>query len=93
MSPTAVQNLVNQKFTENVLSHYGTTTAQIVPINDALTIASLIQREASGPDDMRTISGIIWNRLFANMNLQIDATVQYAEANKKSYWQLVATSI
>jgi UPF0755 protein len=94
MTPAAVQDMVNQKFTEDILSHYGTTTAQIVPLNEALTVASLIQREAAGPDDMRTISGIIWNRLFANMDLQIDATVQYAEANKESYgswWPPVST--
>lgn len=94
MTPATVQNLVNQKFSDNILLHYGTTTAQIVPLNDALTIASLIQREAGGPDDMRIISGIIWNRLFANMDLQIDATVQYAEANKEtsgSWWPPVST--
>jgi UPF0755 protein len=91
-TPTVAQNLVNERFSEDILSHYGTTTAQIVPLNEALTIASLIQREASGPDDMRIISGIIWNRLFAGMDLQIDATVQYAEANKEtagSWWPAV----
>ena len=36
---------------------------------------------------MRMISGIIWNRLFINMNLQIDATLQYAKAETtKSWW-------
>jgi len=82
-TPAVAQDLVNKRFSEDILSHYGTTTAQIVPLDQALTIASLIQREA-GSDDMRLISGIIWNRLFANMNLQIDATVQYAKANSKS---------
>ena len=41
---------------------------------------------------MRLISGIIWNRLFMNMNLQIDATVQYAKANNRavsSWWPKV----
>lgn len=80
-SPLTAQALVNERFSKNILSRYGTTTAQIVPFNQALTIASLIEREAGGPDDMRIISGIIWNRLFINMNLQIDATLQYAKAN------------
>ena len=86
--------MVNKHFVEDILSHYGTTTAELVPLNDALTVASLIQREAAGSDDMRIISGIIWNRLFLNMNLQIDATVQYAEANARSagsWWPPVAT--
>ena len=80
-TPQTVQALVNQRFTEQVLSRYGTSTAAIVPLNQALTIASIIQRETIGNDDMRLISGIIWNRLFANMNLQVDATLQYAKAN------------
>src|SRR3989344_664416 len=88
-SPLTAQALVNERFSENILSRYVTTTAQIVPLHQALTIASLIEREAGGPDDMRIISGIIWNRLFINMNLQIDATLQYAKANTRatnSWW-------
>ena len=53
----------------------------MVPLSDALTVASLIQREAN-TNDMRIVSGIIWKRLFNNMKLQIDATVQYAKANR-----------
>lgn len=88
-SPVATQALINERFSTNILSRYGTTTAQIVPLNQALTIASLIEREAAGPSDMRFVSGIIWNRLFIDMPLQIDATLQYAKANTsatKSWW-------
>lgn len=42
-----------------------------------LKVASLIAREAGGKDDMKLISGIIWNRLDKGMPLQIDATMQY----------------
>ena len=92
-TPIAAQLLVNDKFNKDVLSHYGTTTAQVVPLDQALTIASLIERETGGLDDMRVISGIIWNRLFVNMNLQIDATLQYAKAKSASaatWWPQVA---
>jgi len=78
-----VQDLVNKRFSDNVLSRYSTSTAQIVPLNVALTIASLIERETIGTDDMRIISGVIWNRIFADMNLQLDATLQYIKANNK----------
>lgn len=89
MTPRMAQALVNDRFNEDVLSHYGTTTARMVPLDQALTIASLIEREAGGPDDMRIISGIIWNRLFISMNLQIDATLQYVKASNgaaASWW-------
>lgn len=87
MSPADVQNLLNERFSNQILSRYPDATAAQVPLHDALTIASLIERETGGTDDMRMISGIIWNRLFTNMNLQIDATLQYAKApNTKSWW-------
>ncbi|MHB8860489.1 MAG: endolytic transglycosylase MltG [Minisyncoccota bacterium] len=92
MTPDNVQDMVNKRFTADILSHYGTTTAKIVPLDEALTIASLIQRETIGTSDMRLVSGIIWNRLFAGMNLQIDSTLQYAKANTpvtNSWWPKV----
>ncbi len=91
-TPATVQSLIRERFYTDVVSHYGTTTMNIVPLNQALTIASLIQRETEGPGDMRLVSGIIWNRLFANMNLQIDATLQYAKASTRptaSWWPKV----
>lgn len=82
-TPLDAQRLINKRFTDNVLSRYGTSTASVVPLDQALIIASIIQRETIGNDDMRLISGIIWNRLFADMKLQVDATLQYAKASAK----------
>ena len=80
-TPLMAQAFVNDRFSEEILAHYSTSTAAVVPLEQALIIASLIEREAGGADDMRLISGIIWNRLFLGMKLQIDATVQYAKAS------------
>jgi len=54
----------------------------------ALKIASLIEREAAGPNDMKLIAGIIWNRLDQEMKLQIDATMQYTKGKNPdgSWW-------
>jgi UPF0755 protein len=82
MTPSNVAALMNVAFDKSILVHYASTTAQKVPLSQALVVASLIEREAKGPEDMRMISGIIWNRLFDNMNLQIDATLQYAKASE-----------
>ncbi|MDQ3075511.1 MAG: endolytic transglycosylase MltG [bacterium] len=59
---------------------------QIINEDTALKIASLIQREAAGKHDMRLISGIIWNRIFSGMKLQIDATLQYAKGSEEDGW-------
>lgn len=89
-NPQDVANLVHARFQDEILSRYSSSTEEQVPIADAITVASLIQREAGSWDDMRMISGIIWNRIFAGMKLQIDATLQYADANqtggKNGWW-------
>jgi len=51
-----------------------------------LKVASIIQREAAGRQDMALISGVIWNRLLNDQALEIDATVQYARGNTGSGW-------
>jgi len=52
-----------------------------------LKIASLIAREAAGLNDMKLVSGIIWNRLDKGMPLQIDATMQYTLGkNSEGKW-------
>lgn len=52
----------------------------------AVTIASLIQREAAGKHDMALISGVIWNRLEKGMKLDIDATLQYIKGDTGRGW-------
>ena len=90
-SPAEVSELVTSQFQKDILSRYATSTAEIVPLADALTIASLLEREGRDFDDMRHISGIIWNRLFGGMRLQIDATLQYAKGSKltEPWWPQV----
>ncbi len=61
-------------------------TTKIVNEDTAVKIASIIQREAGGKGDMRLISGIIWNRIFKGMKLQMDATLQYAKGNEEDGW-------
>lgn len=42
-------------------------------LDDILTMASLIQKEAQGPQDAPTVSGILWKRIAKGMPLQVDA--------------------
>lgn len=74
------------RFNDEVLSRYASSTKSIVNVDTALKIASIIEREASGKKDMRLISGIMWNRMFKDMTLDIDATLQYAKGNEDNGW-------
>jgi cell division protein YceG involved in septum cleavage len=76
--PEEVAVAVADRFNAEVRTRYTDDVANTLPLKDALIIASLIEREAYDFTDMRYISGVIWNRLFIDMKLQIDATLQYA---------------
>lgn len=58
-------------------------------LDGAIRLASIIQREAAGPQDMRLISGIIWNRMAKGMSLELDATLQYVKGNEDNWWPIV----
>jgi UPF0755 protein len=45
---------------------------------DVLIVASLIQAEASRPQDMPKVASVIYNRLDQGMPLQLDSTLHYA---------------
>lgn len=52
-------------------------------LNQTLTVASLVEREARYSADRSIIAGIILKRWRAGWALQIDATVQYAVATRR----------
>jgi hypothetical protein len=88
-NPSYVQELLSDRFERDVESRYNPESEAVLPLEQVLTIASMLQRETRDPSEMRLISGIIWNRIWLGMNLQIDATLQYAKAstsNTKSWW-------
>lgn len=51
-------------------------------LDEAVTLASLIERETLTKEERPVVAGILYNRLNEGMPLQIDATVQYAVANE-----------
>lgn len=52
-------------------------------VNEVVTLASLIEREAQVSSEREVISGVIYNRLDRGMLLQIDATVLYCLPSHK----------
>lgn len=67
-----------------------------ISINDAIIIASMVEREAKFPEDRPLIASVILNRLKIGMKLDIDATVQYAlgyQNDTKSWWKKDLTKV
>ena len=79
-------NRMINRFNERFTGYPEKFTAENIKWTTALTLASIIQREAAGTHDMPLIAGILWNRLDQNKQLEIDATVQYARGKTENGW-------
>jgi UPF0755 protein len=55
-----------------------------VRVVDAVTLASLIEREAKADDERRLMAGVYYNRLRLQMPLQVDATIEYTFPEHKT---------
>ena len=92
-SPALVAKRLIAKFNEKFYSYLPQFTAKNIKWTRALTLASIVQREAANDSDMPLIAGILWNRLNQNMALGVDATLQYMRGDKgKGWWAPIAVS-
>ena len=81
------------KFNENFAAYLPQFNSENIKWTSALTMASIVQREASNKDDMPLIAGILWNRLYQNMPLYVDATLQYVRGDVgKGWWAPISSS-
>lgn len=77
----------SSKFTQDMRTKIA---AKKMTMNQVLTLASLVEREARLDADRAEVASIIYKRYKADWALQIDATVQYAvgyQSKTKSWWK------
>ncbi|NLM36427.1 MAG: endolytic transglycosylase MltG [Clostridiales bacterium] len=86
-SKEQIINKLHGQFLQVFNENYRNRSKELgLTVNEVVTIASLIEKEAANVEEMPRISGVIHNRLKANMLLQIDATLIYAHtAGKESF--------
>ena len=58
-------------------------------LHHAITLASIIEREAAVEDERTVISSVYSNRLIINMPLQADPTVQYEQGVEGDWWPVL----
>jgi UPF0755 protein len=60
---------------------------------EIITMASLIEKEVRGSEDMKMVSGIFWNRIEQNQALESCATLAYILGVQKPIYSLEDTNI
>lgn len=59
-------------------------------VDQVLTVASIAQLEANRSEDYPKVTRVIYNRLKANMPLQLDSTVSYLTGRRGDVWTTAA---
>ncbi|MBE0698859.1 MAG: endolytic transglycosylase MltG [Anaerolineaceae bacterium] len=80
-------NRFNETVTQELRDAY---TAQDLDLFQAVTLASIVQREAVIVDEQPVIASVFFNRMASGMKLESDPTVQYAlgyQLLKKTWWK------
>lgn len=61
------------------------TRAMGYSMDQILTVASIIEKEGANPNEVRKIAAVIYNRLEAGKQLQMDSGIYYIERSVKPY--------
>ena len=63
-------------------------------LNEILTMASIVEREAKGYEQMTKVAGVLWRRIDIGMALQVDASLQYIKGynSVQDTWWAVPTA-
>ena len=85
-TPAQVASMFITRFQEEFAPYADEASQQGIPWTEVITLASILEREAAGAQDMPLIAGIMWNRLNDGMALQIDATLQYIVGTEGDWW-------
>lgn len=86
LTPESVAHTMHAEFKERALPLFKASGEARYTMEQMVTLASIVQREARAIDEMPTISAVYRNRLNKRMRLEADPTVQYAHGKDTGDW-------
>ncbi|MCL5037375.1 MAG: endolytic transglycosylase MltG [Chloroflexi bacterium] len=85
ITPSEMAELMLEQFKSKAVPLYRVRKQRYkLSLRDSVTLASLIEREASQPGELPVMAGVYMNRLKTRMLLNCDATIQYALGGRKT---------
>jgi UPF0755 protein len=86
--PNTAEEKIVEAMLDNFYKHYKSIEAKAIEtgysLHEIVTLASILELEASKYEDRRKIAGVMYNRLEINMPLQVDVSFVYI-MNKGSF--------
>lgn len=83
VSVELVVEALEKNFDKKIAPVVSDITGSRHSLKDIITMASIIEKEASGENDRAVISGILWKRLSLGLPLQVDAPFLYISGKDK----------
>jgi UPF0755 protein len=88
-SPQQIEDLMTTEFFAKLPSDASADLRKLgVSLEEAVAVASMVEREAKSEPDRPLIASVIYNRLHAEMPHEVDATIEYALPEHKSQLSL-----
>jgi UPF0755 protein len=87
-TPAQIAQRFRDRFQEEFAPYADEAQQKGIPWTEVVILASILEREAAGAQDMPLIAGIMLNRLADHMPLQIDATLQYIKGTEGDWWPI-----
>lgn len=75
--PADVVDLLNDTFNQKLKTSLLDIKAFSKPISEIITMASIVEKEATSSVDRRIIAGVLWRRIEIGMPLQVDPPFYY----------------
>jgi len=84
--PLRVIEVMYKNFLEKTLPIREEASRRGIPLEELVTVASMVEKETFWDEERRLVAAVIYNRLRMRMKLQIDPTVIYA-LKRKNLWK------
>ncbi|MCL2114173.1 MAG: endolytic transglycosylase MltG [Streptococcaceae bacterium] len=75
---TMIESMISAMNTQ-LTPYYGTIATQGMTVNETLSLAALVEKEANNDDDRRQVAGTFYNRMNQGMTLDSNSSVLYAQ--------------